>query len=145
MLYFHFLFLLKSDCLMVFNFVCYFQVYNLFFFRRYDQIQCIVLPGDPVHMLCEVLSASNCISLLPGAGVGLCSVQSMFGRLKSPMMTCCDSKISSSIVQNSSSSAAVILVFVHISTSLRCTEFLRLMSTLIISLVQVADDFLSIV
>ena len=73
------------------------------------------------------LSASNCISLLPGAGVILCSVQSIFGRLKSPMMTCahscCDNKISPRIV---SSSAAVILVFLYISTSLRYTAFLGL-------------------
>ena len=42
----------------------------------------------------RLLSVSNCISLLPGAGVGLCSVQSMFGRLKSSMMThsCCEEK-----------------------------------------------------
>ena len=31
-------------------------------------------------------SAINC-SVIPGAGVGVCSDQSMWGRLKSPMMT----------------------------------------------------------
>ena len=48
---------------------------------------------------CERTSyARNCSNLLPGAGVGLCSGQSLFGRLKSPMMThsCCVGRISSS-------------------------------------------------
>ena len=70
----------------------------------------------------------------------------MFGRLKSSMVahSCCDSKMCSSIVYNSSSSAALIRVFLYISTSFRCTAFMGWMSTCIILIVKVTDNFLSV-
>ena len=40
---------------MVSNFVCYFQVNNKCFFRRYDYTQYIILPGGLMPMLCEVI------------------------------------------------------------------------------------------
>ena len=49
---------------------------------------------------CErLLSAINCSDLLSGAGVGCCSDQSVWGRLKSPMMahSCCVRRIFSSV------------------------------------------------
>ena len=92
------------------------------------------------------LSAVNCTNLLPGAGVGRCSDQSMRCMLKSPMIThlCCVRRISSSDALNASSSAAAIAVFRYPRTYLMCVVFFGFMSTCISSIVLVAIYFLSI-
>ena len=96
-----------SISLFIRNWIAWWSPILTFIFRftissSVDMTKSSILFSLVVSCTCcvRLLAASIYIRLLPGAGVGLCSVQSMFGKLKSPMMihSCCDSKISPSIV-----------------------------------------------